>query len=334
MSLIIGAAGAVGKRIINALTARGDHVVAALRSTPLPDHLQCNVAKQVMDVDVRSIDSIRQLFSENKEIHTVWSLVEPSASTEAPTEVTVSGMKNILQAMTEFRVNKLMFMDGIASFGPHAPRADVSASWLAKNVEQDPGCEYGVQKRKCRELMKEFSEKHGADTRFAILPVVLHSEGRWGNSVLEYPLQAFKAAVDGETMTCPVSPDVKLPMIFADDLARGLIDLMETPGNMLFEPEKGYCMSSFSCTPTELFAEIRKHEPDFEAKFQVDPEADKFARMWPDSLSNNESARDFGYRARFTLETTVNRILRAHRARKLPHAYTAELTSLDSPLLS
>ena len=54
-----------------------------------------------------------------------------------------------------------------------------------------------------------------------------------------------------------------MPMVFVDDLMRGLIALQEAEPHELTEPENGYCIPGLSFTPNELFAEIRKHHPGF-----------------------------------------------------------------------
>lgn len=63
---------------------------------------------------------------------------------------------------------------------------------------------------------------------------------------------------------CPVDLDVMLPMVMVDDLMRGLIALQEADESKLLEPEHGYAIPGLSFTPNMLFAEIRKHYPNFQ----------------------------------------------------------------------
>lgn len=330
MSLVIGAAGAVGKRLIGALTARGEHVVAAMRSTPLPDHLQVAVARQVMGVDQGDITMLRKIFKRHPEIHTVWNMSVVRAR-NADTDTTVNGMKNITEVMSESGVKRLIWTDTIASFGAQAPRTKCSARWLTENPEQDPGSDIGVQKREVRRVMKQFLTDQGGDPRWAIVPCVLHTENVWGPGLTSYPLDALRAASDGFPYSCPVDPDVQLPMILVDDLVRGLLDLADAPTNMLYEPARGYCIPGFSCSANELFAEIRKHIPEFETVVEPEAQLNDLARLWPDTLSLVEAGRDLGYRPGFPLEATVQRILRAHQARRAPKAVMAELASVGDP---
>jgi nucleoside-diphosphate-sugar epimerase len=333
MSLVIGAAGAIGKRLIGGLCARGDHVIAAVWETPLPDHLQIAVAAQEFHVDVREVNQLRGLFDKHPGVHTVWNLAAPlsveTANDPGAAERTViGGMKNILQVMKERSIKKMMFTDSIGSFGAQAPRENATGRWLTENPTQDPESDYGVQKRACRELMNEFSVREGGDTRWAVVPGVLHSDAVWGDGTTEYALEALLSAVEETPYACPVGADVRLPMIYSDDLIRGLLALDDAPSENLKEPEKGYAIAGFSFTPQELFEEIHHHGIDFEATEELDPNMNKFAKLWPDTTSPLEAQRDFGYKARIGLSHTISRVLRAHAVRREPGAVPPELASI------
>jgi nucleoside-diphosphate-sugar epimerase len=57
-----------------------------------------------------------------------------------------------------------------------SPRHDATARWLMENPDQDPGSDYGVQKRECRDLLHVYASQHGFDSRFIIIPGVLHTQ--------------------------------------------------------------------------------------------------------------------------------------------------------------
>ena len=240
-TLIIGAAGAIGKRLCAALTERGMRVIASDRmevAGSLARIMDSNPGVCVGGVDVCNADALRQLFRDHADENTtVWNLAAPlsveTAMDPAMAEaVTVGGMKNVLDAMTTVGARRICFTDSIGSFGATAPRHNVTARWLHENPQQDPGSDYGRQKRACRELMAEFVRDHGGDSRFAVLPGVLHNNAVWGNGTTEYALDALLAAPHQQTKhglpaggayVCPVDLDVRLPMVFVDDLMRGLV---------------------------------------------------------------------------------------------------------------
>ena len=242
-TLIIGAAGAVGKRLCAALTQAGHKVIATDRTPVLPKDLRDSIGEKgicVGSVDVTDAEGLVKLFEEHADANTsVWNLAAPlsvdTALNPAIAEaITIGGMKNVLAAMAKVGAKKICFTDSIGSFGASSPRVGASARWLTKNPTQDPGSDYGLQKRGCRELMADFAKKHNGDPRFAVLPGVLHSNSVWGNGTTEYALDALLSAPHqattlglptGESYTCPVDPDVRMPMVFVDDLMRGLVAL-------------------------------------------------------------------------------------------------------------
>ena len=199
---------------------------------------------------------------------TVWNLaaplsVETAMDPSVAEAVTVGGMEKVLSAMASVGARKICFTDSIGSFGSDAPRTGTTARWLTENPIQDPGSDYGRQKRGCRELMAEFARDNSGDPRWAVLPGVLHRNSVWGNGTTEYALDALLAAPHqctkhglptGDAYVCPIEPDVRMPMVFVDDLMRGLVALQEAPEEQLKEPERGYAIPGLSFTPNEVRA--------------------------------------------------------------------------------
>ena len=70
-------------------------------------------------------------------------------------------------------------------------------------------------------------------------------------------LEAVLAAAKQESFVCPIDPNVRLPMIYVDDLMRGLLALQDADESHLKEPERGYAIPGLSFTANELFDEIR-----------------------------------------------------------------------------
>jgi len=333
--LIIGAAGAVGKRLCAAMTRAGTRVIAADRMKYMPSTIQAVADTSIGSVDVRDKEALKQLFRDYAdETTTVWNLasplsVETAMSPELAEAVVIGGMRNVLDAMKEVGCRRICFTDSIGSFGSTSPREDVSGHWLVENPTQDPGSDYGKQKRATRELLDEFRQRDGGDPRIAVLPGVLHSEPVWGNGTTEYALDAMLAAARGESFACPIDPDVVLPMVFVDDLMRGLLALQYANEDELLEPQRIYNIPGLSFSARQLFEEIKVFKPDFEVTHgPLDPNMDKFAKLWPDTLSAEETARDLEYEAGVKLPAVVASVLNAHSARQL--TTRAAFRSIDS----
>mmetsp|Transcript_1686 Transcript_1686/g.3146 ORF Transcript_1686/g.3146 Transcript_1686/m.3146 type:complete len:231 (+) Transcript_1686:445-1137(+) len=200
------------------------------------------------------------------------------------------------------------------SYGMSSPREEATARWLMENPDQDPGSDYGVQKRECRDLLHEYAEKHGIDSRFIIIPGVLHTQPMWGGGTTEYALDALDAAVKGTHYTCPVHADEYLPMIHVDDLIAGMLLLMEAPEDKIPAICRGVAMAGFSFTPATLFDEIRKHYPSFSHSYDEtsNPSISLFSRTWPDTLSPAEAHECLGFMATKPLGVTVASVIEGH----------------------
>jgi threonine 3-dehydrogenase len=232
----------------------------------------------------------------------------------------VNGMKRLLNCMKDYEVKSLYFSDSIGSFGMTSPRENCSTIWLTENPNQDPGSDYGIQKRFCRDLLHEYSINHGFDNRFVIIPGVLHLEATWAGGTTEYALDAIRAAIDGKPYVSPVSLETKLPMIHVDDLVNGMVALMHAPVER-FEGERarcrGVCLAGFSFTPQELFDVIRQEYPDFIASYcpEVSPNVTRFSVTWPDSLDSSEAKEIINFESQKSFEETIHEIIQAHQAR-------------------
>jgi threonine 3-dehydrogenase len=356
-TLVIGGAGAIGKRLIARLVARDGpgSVVAGLRNTPLPAALASEVVCE-FGVDVRKVSTLRALLTKHAAtVRWVWNLAAPlsvdtAADPAVAQDVTVGGMERLLRVMAEVGLSRLCFSDSIGSFGASAPRDEAPASWLVERPTQDPGSDYGRQKRGCRELMQCYSggrqqpslspphspthyhttmsschaavsvptvraEKRGFDTRWAVIPGVLHADATWGGGTTEYALDAILCAARGDaTFACPVPLDTPLPMIMVDDLVTGMLALMDAPRAALTQPQAGYALAGFSFSARQLFEVLRRQSTDDGATAAggrggggggaqaegggpavsevLEPSAAAFAELWPDSISAAEARAD------------------------------------------
>jgi nucleoside-diphosphate-sugar epimerase len=343
--LIIGASGAIGRSLVHKLCTTGAKVVAAIRRTPLPTSLTKLFPPDILvtedNVDVRDRQSLLRAFCNHSRIDSVWMLAAPlsveSARDPAGAEnVVVGGMQNVLSVMTECNCRNICFSDSIGSFGHEAPRENCTAQWLLEYPEQDPGSDYGRQKRRCRELMAAWSAGNKERTsRFAVIPGVLHTDTKWGAGTTEYALEAVRWAAgqgggggerEGEgggssskaPYICPIGGRQRLPMIMRDDLIDGMVKLTFAKRESMKENECGYAMAGLSFSPEELFASLQRRCPEFEwsCSEEMNNPAKLFAELWPNHLSGEEAKNDLNFQAKMTsLDEIVDILLNAWEQR-------------------
>jgi hypothetical protein len=123
------------------------------------------------------------------------------------------------------------------------------------------------------------------DTRFVVIPGVLHADPQWGGGttgthlvyvikillqswvvdvfvVAEYALDALKqyhqSLSSGPiSWHCPVRLHSSLPMIFIDDLIDAMVAITDAPRADLNEPQAGYALAGFSFSAAQLFAYLQ-----------------------------------------------------------------------------
>eukprot|EP00938_MAST-03A_sp_MAST-3A-sp1_P001865 g1865.t1 len=319
---VIGATGSIGLPFIRYCLGKGHKVIAALHRRKLPDDVSRRCVSE-FGVDVTNEKSLDRVFQRHK-IDVVWNLaaplsVESENNPERAKQITVGGMRLLLKVMRSHGVSTILFSDSIGSFGETSPRKHCKASWLVSNPTQNPGSEYGRQKRECRELMNAFVREDPSrrDARWIVIPGVLHSQATWGDGTTEYALEAIKCAVNGVTFSCPVPLDANLPMIYIDDLVVAMHELMCATKDQLREPTQGYTASGFSFTANMLFKELSTLCSDFkyEEPKSSDTPAGNFSRIWPDSISSKEMKRDIDFESKFGFTDTIRTIFRAAKLR-------------------
>lgn len=75
------------------------------------------------------------------------------------------------------------------------------------------------------------------DTRWAVIPGVLHSDKTWGAGTTEYALDMILHAFQKKEYVCPIHADMHLPMIYTTDLITGLIALQDAEKEALKAPD-------------------------------------------------------------------------------------------------
>lgn len=85
----------------------------------------------------------------------------------------------------------------------------------------------------------------------------------------DYAVQIFHNAVKTSKFVCNLRPDTRLPMMFIEDCLRATLEVLEAPAEIL--SMRTYNISAMSFTPEELIREIRRHLPDLQVTYKIDP---------------------------------------------------------------
>jgi nucleoside-diphosphate-sugar epimerase len=96
--------------------------------------------------------------------------------------------------------------------------------------------------------------------------------------------------------------------MYMPDAIRAIIELMETDAAPLVH-RNAFNIAAMSFTPDQLAAEIRRHRPQFEIAYEVDPVRQAIADSWPDSIDDRAAQREWGWKAGYDLAAMTSDML-------------------------
>lgn len=310
--LVTGALGQIGSELVVALRARyGQEAVIAsdIRLPPLEtlrpgerfEFLDSTNARQVQDI-------IR-----NGEVGTVYHLAAllSATSEEKPHvawELNMGGLYKVLEVARQSDC-KVFFPSSIGAFGPGTPKDDTPQDTI-----QRPTTMYGVTKVAGELLCDYYHRRFGVDTRGLRFPGLISYAAPPGGGTTDYAVAIFYDAIRYGRYTCFLKPDTRLDMMYMPDAIAALIKLMESDPTKLVH-RNSFNVTAMNFTPEELAAEIRKHIPPFELRYEVDPIRQGIADSWPNSLDCSAAKAEWGFDPQYGLAAMVEDMLTKLRAR-------------------
>ena len=158
--LVTGAAGYIGKQLVEYLYRQGTHEIVAcdIRDDNPFEGLQ-NVA--YMKMDIRSEDVLTKLQVEQVDVVVhLASIVTPGKKSNREFEysVDVLGTKNILEACVKTNVKRIIISSSGAAYGYHPE----NVKWLVETdlIRGNEEFAYSYHKRLVEEMLAEYREKH------------------------------------------------------------------------------------------------------------------------------------------------------------------------------
>ncbi|CAM4649781.1 unnamed protein product [Leuciscus chuanchicus] len=96
-------------------------------------------------------------------------------------------------------------------------------------------------------------------------------------------------------------------MMFIEDCLRATLEVLEAPAEVL--GMRTYNISAMSFTPEELVREIRRHLPDLQVIYKIDPVRQAIADSWPEIFDDTNARSDWGWKHDYGLPELVQAML-------------------------
>ena len=300
--LIIGAQGQIGSELTSKLRTRYgvDNVISGDLYPPPRGSKLADGPNEVMDITDAA--SINQVVKDHK-IDTIYNLAAllSAVAEQRPQDawnVGVNGMYNVLEVARENKC-AVFTPSSIGSFGPTTPPDNTPQDTI-----QRPTTIYGVTKVTGELLGDYYFKRFGVDTRGLRYPGIISYVTLPGGGTTDYAVEIFYEAIKHRKFVCPLPKGAFLDMMYMADALDAAIDVMEADPSKL-KHRNSFNVTSMSFDPEILANEIKKHMPDFEMIYEVDPVKEAIAATWPNSMDDSAAREEWGWNPKYKLPEMV-----------------------------
>jgi nucleoside-diphosphate-sugar epimerase len=105
-------------------------------------------------------------------------------------------------------------------------------------------------------------------------------------------------------------------MMYMPDAICGAVKLMETGSDRL-KHRNAFNISSMSIAPEDICDEIKKHIPEFQMEYDIDPVRQSIADSWPNSMDDSAAREEWAWQPQYDLERMTEDMLSKLRKRLL-----------------
>jgi nucleoside-diphosphate-sugar epimerase len=92
-----------------------------------------------------------------------------------------------------------------------------------------------------------------------------------------------------------------MDMMYMPDALDSILQLSEADPTKLIH-RNAFNITAMSFCPEDIKNEIKKHIPEFEMDYDVDPIKQEIANSWPNSLDDSDAKKEWGWKPNYNLE--------------------------------
>ena len=305
--LVTGAVGQIGSELTMVLREKygNDNVVATGRKTAPSEKLLNSGPFEYADcTDFEKLKSVIQKYK----IDTIYHLAAilsgvAEAKPQLAWDVNINGLYNVLELAREFKC-AVFTPSSIGAFGPGTPLDNTPQDTI-----QRPNTMYGVTKVAGELLCDYYYKRFKVDTRGLRYPGIISNETLPGGGTTDYAVEIYYEAIKKKKYTCFLKQGTKLDMMYMPDALEGAIKLMETDTSKL-KHRNAFNVTAMSFAPEDIYAEIKKHIPEFTMDYKIDPVRQGIADSWPNSMDDSAARKEWGWKPKYNLSEMTKDMLK------------------------
>lgn len=296
--LVIGACGQIGSELTPALRkVYGDgNVVASDCKYPLTAELAeagpsckidatnaCDIAEAVKKYHIDSIFNMAAILSAKAEANPMmgWN-------------VGMGALINCLEVAREYGC-AVFTPSSIGAFGPDTPHDNTPQDTI-----QRPATIYGITKVAGELLGDYYFKRFGVDARSVRFPGLISNVTLPGGGTTDYAVEIYYAAVKGEKFSCPLAKGTYMDMMYMPDALHAAMQLMEADPERLIH-RNSFNITAMSFSPEMIYAEIKKHIPEFQMEYHPDKLRQDIADSWPNRMDDSCARNEWNFKPTYDL---------------------------------
>ena len=297
--LVIGAFGQVGSELVSALQKNfGKKNVVAFGHIHIPKDFDGIVEKGSV-LEPKTIAQLIDKYKINILINLASFLsVKSENNPQGAFKTNLLGLKNTLDIAKEKNLT-VFWPSSIAVFGPTTPKDQTPQETII-----EPTTMYGVTKRAGELLCQYYFLKWGVDVRSLRYPGLLDYKTPPSSGTTEYAKYIFYEGIKNNFYQCPLKEDTMLPMMYMEDAVEATIQII-TAQKEKIKVRTSYNLAAFSFSPKMIALELKKYLPNFKIAYKIDPQIQKIADSWPNSIDDSKAREDWGWKPKFSFEETI-----------------------------
>ena len=298
--LVIGSTGQIGSELTMKLRSiYGGNIVAGYIPGAEPKGELLESGPSAI-VDITNEQQIAETVSKYN-IDTIYNLAALlSAVAEAKPQLAwkigMGGLFNVLEVAREMHC-AVFTPSSIGVFANNTPKDKTPQDTI-----RNPRTMYGVTKVSGELLSDYYNIRFGVDTRSVRFPGLISYVTPPGGGTTDYAVDIYYSAAKGEKFVCPIAAGTFMDMMYMPDALNAAITLMEADPTKLIH-RNAFNIASMSFDPETIYQAIRKHVPQFEMIYDIDPLKQRIADSWPDSLDDTCAREEWGWKPAYDLES-------------------------------
>lgn len=304
--LITGALGQIGTELTMYFRKMygNDNVVISDINKPADESvLEAGPFEQLNVVDAARVAEICKKYGINQVVHLAAILsARAEGNPQMAYKINMDGTYNVLEVAREMGIS-VFTPSSIAVFGAGTP-----ADNTPQDTIQRPFTMYGVTKVAGELLCDYYFRKFGVDTRGVRFPGIISYAALPGGGTTDYAVHIYYEALKNKKYESFIGAGTYMDMMYMPDALKAVHDLIEANPDKL-RHRNAFNVTAMSFEPEMLAAEIKKHIPEFELTYNVDPVRQAIAYSWPNSLDDSAARTEWGWKPEYNMESMTKDML-------------------------